>query len=77
MRGSFWHVAGLCRFDIGELDACLPELRLSDDAPLFSREETTKPVFRLITSHEINKQKKSANVINALADLLFGTDGRI
>ncbi|MDC0746712.1 WD40 repeat domain-containing protein [Polyangium mundeleinium] len=30
--GSFWHVAGLCRFDPGELDEYL-HLRLPDDAP--------------------------------------------
>ncbi|HVK71136.1 MAG TPA: hypothetical protein VM694_42055, partial [Polyangium sp.] len=32
IAGSFWHVAGLCRFDPGELDEYL-DLRLPDDAP--------------------------------------------
>lgn len=32
IAGSFWHVAGLCRFEPGELDDYLP-LRLPDDAP--------------------------------------------
>lgn len=32
ITGSFWHVAGLCRFDPGELDEYL-NLRLRDDAP--------------------------------------------
>jgi WD40 repeat protein len=26
--GGFWHVLGLCRFEPGELDAALPNLRL-------------------------------------------------
>ncbi|WP_282421619.1 pentapeptide repeat-containing protein [Polyangium sp. 15x6] len=33
IAGSFWHVAGLCRFEPGELDEYL-DLRLPDDAPL-------------------------------------------
>ena len=33
-RGGFWHSAGLCRFEPGELDAIIPGLRLADDAPL-------------------------------------------
>ena len=33
LRGSFWHVVGLCRFDPGELDAYC-DLRLRDDEPL-------------------------------------------
>lgn len=32
IAGSFWHVAGLCRFEPGELDEYL-SLRLADDAP--------------------------------------------
>ena len=36
IAGSFWHVAGLCRFEPGELDDYLP-LRIPDEAPLFSR----------------------------------------
>jgi hypothetical protein len=32
VAGSFWHVAGLCRFEPGELDPYLPHLRLPDDA---------------------------------------------
>jgi WD40 repeat protein len=35
LRGAFWHVAGLCRFEPGELDPYLlrlPGLRLPDDA---------------------------------------------
>ena len=32
LAGSFWHVIGLCRFEPGELDPYLPDLRLPDDA---------------------------------------------
>ncbi len=33
--GRFWHVAGLCRFEPGELDPYLPSpLRVADDQPL-------------------------------------------
>jgi WD40 repeat protein len=32
IAGSFWHVVGLCRFEPGELDPYLPDLRLPDDA---------------------------------------------
>jgi hypothetical protein len=33
--GGFWHVIGLCRFELGELDPYLPTpLRLPDDAIL-------------------------------------------
>jgi WD40 repeat protein/nucleoside phosphorylase len=35
IAGSFWHVIGLCRFEPGELDPYIPELRVSDDASLF------------------------------------------
>jgi WD40 repeat protein len=35
IAGSFWHIAGLCRFEPGELDEYLP-LRLPDDAPFLS-----------------------------------------
>ena len=31
IAGAFWHVAGLCRFEPGELDATLPHLRVPDD----------------------------------------------
>ena len=37
LRGGFWHSAGLCRFEPGELDALIPGLRLPDDAPLLPR----------------------------------------
>jgi WD40 repeat protein/nucleoside phosphorylase len=33
--GSFWHVVGLCRFEPGELDPYLRNLRVPDDAPLY------------------------------------------
>jgi WD40 repeat protein len=33
--GGFWHVANLCRFEIGELDEWVPGLRLADDASFF------------------------------------------
>jgi WD40 repeat protein len=33
--GGFWHAANLCRFEIGELDAWVPGLRLADDASFF------------------------------------------
>ena len=36
LRGSFWHVIGLCRFEPGELDEHLPGLRMADDEPLFT-----------------------------------------
>jgi WD40 repeat protein len=32
IAGAFWHVIGLCRFEPGELDPYLPNLRLPDDA---------------------------------------------
>ncbi|HLM75928.1 MAG TPA: WD40 repeat domain-containing protein, partial [Polyangiaceae bacterium] len=36
IRGAFWHVVGLCRFEVGELDPHLPApLRVEGDAPLF------------------------------------------
>lgn len=32
--GEFWHVVGMCRFEPGELDQYLPEMRkLPDNAP--------------------------------------------
>ncbi|WP_437975326.1 pentapeptide repeat-containing protein [Sorangium sp. So ce295] len=37
IAGSFWHVIGLCRFELGELDPYLPNpLRLLDDEPLIA-----------------------------------------
>jgi WD40 repeat protein/nucleoside phosphorylase len=37
LGGAFWHVAGLCRFEPGELDPYLPTpLRVPDTEPLFS-----------------------------------------
>ena len=37
LGGAFWHVAGLCRFEPGELDPYLPtSLRIPDTEPLFS-----------------------------------------
>jgi len=33
--GGFWHVANLCRFEIGELDDWVPGLHLADDASFF------------------------------------------
>jgi len=34
LEGAFWHIAGLCRFEAGEIDAFLPHLRVADDAPM-------------------------------------------
>lgn len=33
--GGFWHALGLCRFEPGELDAAVPDLRLRLTEPLF------------------------------------------
>ena len=35
VSGAFWHRAGLCRFEVGELDAVFPRLRLADGEALF------------------------------------------
>lgn len=37
VAGQFWHVIGLHRYDVGELDSLIPGLRLSDDEPLYTR----------------------------------------
>ena len=37
VAGQFWHVIGLHRYDVGELDALIPRLRLPDDEPLCPR----------------------------------------
>ncbi|HEY6174097.1 MAG TPA: hypothetical protein VIX73_06625, partial [Kofleriaceae bacterium] len=34
-EGQFWHVIGLHRYEVGELDALIPWLRLADDEPLW------------------------------------------
>jgi WD40 repeat protein/3',5'-cyclic AMP phosphodiesterase CpdA len=34
--GSVWHVIGLHRYELGELDALVPGLRLADDEPLYT-----------------------------------------
>jgi WD40 repeat protein/nucleoside phosphorylase len=34
LGGAFWHVAGLCRFEAGEIDAFLPQLRVADNAEM-------------------------------------------
>ncbi|GDY20820.1 hypothetical protein LBMAG56_21660 [Verrucomicrobiota bacterium] len=34
LQGFFWHVAGLCRYEPGELDTVHPGLRLADTEPL-------------------------------------------
>lgn len=34
LGGAFWHIAGLCRFEAGEIDAFLPHLRAANDAPM-------------------------------------------
>jgi WD40 repeat protein len=40
-EGAFWHVIGLCRFEPGDLDACLPApLRLAEGEPLLPRRPT-------------------------------------
>jgi WD40 repeat protein/3',5'-cyclic AMP phosphodiesterase CpdA len=37
VAGRFWHVIGLHRYEVGELDALIPDLRLADDEPLYTR----------------------------------------
>jgi WD40 repeat protein len=34
LGGSFWHIVGLCRFEVGEIDKFLSHLRIPDDEPL-------------------------------------------
>lgn len=34
LQGCFWHIAGLCRYEPGELDTVHPGLRLAPDEPL-------------------------------------------
>ena len=34
VRNYFWHRAGLCRYDIGDLDKLIPNLRMDEDEPL-------------------------------------------
>ena len=34
VAGGFWHVINLCRFEVGELDAYVPNLRMADDEPI-------------------------------------------
>jgi hypothetical protein len=34
--GQVWHVIGLHRYELGELDALAPGLRLADDEPLYT-----------------------------------------
>lgn len=36
IAGQFWHVIGLHRYEVGELDALVPGLRLTDDEPLYA-----------------------------------------
>jgi WD40 repeat protein len=36
VAGAFWHFAGLCRYDPGELDPYIRGLRVDDDAPLIT-----------------------------------------
>lgn len=36
IAGAFWHVAGLARYEPGELDTYVPGLRIPDDEPLFT-----------------------------------------
>jgi hypothetical protein len=33
MKKYFWHESGQCRYELGELDEVMPELRLRDDEP--------------------------------------------
>jgi len=37
LAGQAWHVIGLHRYELSEFDAIVPALRLSDDAPRFTR----------------------------------------
>jgi hypothetical protein len=37
VAGQFWHVIGLHRYDVGELDALVSGRRLADDEPLYRR----------------------------------------
>ena len=34
MRQYLWHVSGLARYELGELDTVYPDLRLADAEPL-------------------------------------------
>lgn len=34
--GQFWRVIGLHRYEVGDLDALIPGLRLTDDEPLWA-----------------------------------------
>src|SRR5262249_40880733 len=36
-RRHFWHVIGLHGYEVGDLDALIPGLRLADDEPLLDR----------------------------------------
>lgn len=36
VTGEFWHSAGLCRFEVGELGEVLPDLRVDLDEPLIA-----------------------------------------
>jgi hypothetical protein len=36
VAGNFWHVIALCRFEVGELDPFIPNLRLKPDEPLLA-----------------------------------------
>ena len=36
LAGEFWHVIGLCRYEVGELDDIFPDLRLPLDATMIS-----------------------------------------
>jgi WD40 repeat protein len=34
MGQYLWHIAGLCRYELGELDEVFPELKLGENEPL-------------------------------------------
>jgi WD40 repeat protein len=42
VTGAFWHQAGLCRFEPGELDSVFPNLRLNENETLIFAKELEK-----------------------------------
>lgn len=46
LEGAFWHVVGLCRFEVGEIDEFLPHLRMRDDEPIVLEDGSSPPEMR-------------------------------
>jgi hypothetical protein len=42
VTGAFWHQAGLCRFEPGELDSVFPNLRLNENETLIFAKKLAK-----------------------------------